>query len=461
MAIGFKRNETGSKFSQSVSGWERSWFGGYSRLIYDHPHIHLDPKIKINPSSILIQDLGIYAAEKLLKIYLLQLNETGSFLGLTHRVEVRKDWMGNEKKFDVYLLDSLGVFESITSHNRELSPLFSKYANGIWGSSIEIEISENQETSDGGGSDEEDEKNKEGGGNPSESEAENKKALGVLEEALSKTKVWEPYKPNKISNFDGKPAFIPLEDRPDYRFSKEEIKNAEFLTKLLDISFDPKSDIVKSLRIGKLDASKIAEVPAGNISVYQQRVEEQDTRPFSVCILADMSGSMMGSKERTQLSVLNSLFLSLSEILPADKLFIYGHSGVYSPEIYTFYSPYEQQYEKKIGNYEMINFSENYDGPVVEAIHKKIRSITDDRVIFISLSDGQPAGRNYGGHTDCEDLKRILERCRRDDFVTVGIGIKSFHVEGLYSYSKVVEDLRDMPKDVSTLINRVVRTEFK
>lgn len=444
MSIGFKRKETGSKFQGSVSGWERSWFGGYSRLIYDHPHIQIDPKIYINVSQDLVRELGFYAAEKLIKIYLLQLNQTGAFTQLTPRVEVRKDWAGNEKKFEIYDLNHIGIFENITSRNRELSPLFSNYLRGICGSSIELEITENQETPGGGGSDEEDEKNK-----------------GALAEALSKTKVWEPYKPNKISNFDGKPAFIPLEDRPDYHFSAEEIKNAEFLTKLLDISFDPKSDIVKSLRIGKLDASKIAEVPAGNISVYQQRVEEQDTRPFSVCILADMSGSMGGSRAKTQLSVLNSLFLSLSEILPPDKLFIYGHSGEYSPEIYTFYSPYEQQYEKKIGNYERIVFSENYDGPVIEAIHKKIRSITDDRVIFISLSDGKPAGRNYGSSRDREDLKRILERCRRDDFVTVGIGIQSFHVEGLYTYSKVVEDLKDMPKDVSALINRVVRTEFK
>lgn len=449
MSIGFKRKETGSKFQGSVSGWERSWFGGYSRLIYDHPHIQIDPKIYINVSQDLVRELGFYAAEKLIKIYLLQLNQTAAFTQLTPRVEVRKDWAGNEKKFEIYDLNHIGIFENITSRNRELSPLFSNYLRGICGSSIELEITENQETPGGGGSDEEDEKNK------------GALAEARLAEALSKTKVWEPYKPNKISNFDGKPAFIPLEDLPDYHFSAEEIKNAEFLTKLLDISFDPKSDIVKSLRIGKLDASKIAEVPAGNISVYQQRVEEQDTRPFSVCILADMSGSMGGRRAKTQLSVLNSLFLSLSEILPPDKLFIYGHSGEYSPEIYTFYSPYEQQYEKKIGNYEMIDFSENYDGPVIEAIHKKIRSITDDRVIFISLSDGQPAGRNYGSSRDCEDLKRILERCRRDDFVTVGIGIQSFHVEGLYTYSKVVEDLKDMPKDVSALINRVVRTEFK
>jgi hypothetical protein len=267
---------------------------------------------------------------------------------------------------------------------------------------------------------------------------------------------------SSLSSFDRKPVFEPLEESTNtHRFTPEEIRNAEMLVKMLDIDFEPKSDVVKSLRVGKLDASKIAEVPAGNVSIYKQTVEEQDTRPFSVCILGDLSGSMSGDRVNMQFSVMNSLFLAMSEILPPDKLFIYGHSGEFTPKIYTFYSPYEPDYEKRISQYYGIQLRQNYDGPVIEAIHKKIRGITDDRIIFIVLSDGEPAGNNYGSSKDIEDLKRILERCRRDEFVTVGVGIESFHVDNLYTYSKVVKNLRLMAKEVSALINRVVRTEFK
>jgi hypothetical protein len=279
----------------------------------------------------------------------------------------------------------------------------------------------------------------------------------------------KPYSSHSsLTDFSEKPKFISFtqrikEDKKDpYKFSPVEIKDAEALIKLLDIDFDPKSDEVKNLKLGKLDVSKIAEVPAGNVSVYKQIVEEQDTKPFSVCILADMSGSMgYGNRIASQRHILNSLYLAMSQILPPDKLYIYGHSGEYTPEIYTFYSPYDPDYERNIKYYQKVHWCQNYDGPVIEAIHKKIRENSEDRIIFISLSDGEPAGNNYGGRKDNEELKRILERARRDSFVTVGIGIEAGHVSSLYTYAKPVWDLSTLPKDVAGIINQVVRAEFK
>jgi hypothetical protein len=168
-----------------------------------------------------------------------------------------------------------------------------------------------------------------------------------------------------------------------------------------------------------------------------------------------------GRRVQSQKHIMNMLYLALSQILPPDKLYIYGHSGNYSPEIYTFYTPYDRDYEKNIQYYSRVEWIQNYDGPVIEAIHKKIRESNDDRIIFISLSDGEPAGNNYGSDKDVEDLKRILEKARRDSFVTVGIGIEADHVSKLYSYAKPVWDLSTLPKDVAGIINQVVRSEFK
>jgi hypothetical protein len=175
-----------------------------------------------------------------------------------------------------------------------------------------------------------------------------------------------------------------------------------------------------------------------------------------------MSGSMgNGNRIESQHHMLNTLYLAMREILPEDKLFIYGHSGEYTPEIYTFYSPHDTDYEKNIKFYRSVSWRQNYDGPVIEAIHKKVRETNDDRIIFISLSDGEPCGNNYGGTEHNEELKRILEKARRDEFVTVGIGIEADHVGALYTYSKCVWDLRLLPKEVSSIINQVVRVEFQ
>jgi hypothetical protein len=77
------------------------------------------------------------------------------------------------------------------------------------------------------------------------------------------------------------------------------------------------------------------------------------------------------------------------------------------------------------------------------------------------LSDGQPSGDGYGSMDDIVDMKRILEKCKRDEFVTVGIGIQYHSVEGLYVYSKVVEKLKNLVRDISHVVNNVVRAEFK
>ena len=376
-----------------------------------------------------------------------------------------------------------------------MAPMFEHYKDSILSSTIEMEIQEPEPKKDKGegegegegqpqgekeeegeGDDEgqgegecdgEDEKESESG-SPAEGKQTPKgksgKSIQDLMGEINESKPWS-VADRSLTAFSEKPKFTAFGKKDSissYQFNAEEKRDSELLIKLLDINFDPKSDEVKNLKLGKLDTSKIAEVPAGNLSIYKQRVEEQDTKPFSVCILADMSGSMgHGGRIPAQRHIMNTLYLAMSQILPPDKLYIYGHSGDYTPEIFTFYSPYDTDYEKNIQFYNSVNWCQNYDGPVIEAIHKKVRETNDDRIIFISLSDGQPSGNNYGGHEHNEELKRILERARRDEFVTVGIGIQADHVTELYTYSKVVNDLKFLPKEVSSIINQVVRAEFQ
>ena len=468
-----------------------------------------------------IKSLGTWMGTKLIKIYLLKMKEVVSLdeYAINHGERVkRKSFMGfgAEKEFLSIPLNSRNIFNQVCSKNTELEPMFKHFKDGILGSLIEYELKpqgegegegengeeengdnqsennqnqeqDNQEQEDqngGGGQDnqndqdeqeqeqeaegqagdetKEDEDNKEN--EQQWSDSKNGTRLKDLMDSIEENKPFSYDSKRNLSTFDKKAKFVslPRRSRKEYRFTPEEIKNGEFLVKLLDISFEPKSDVVKSLRLGKLDVSKIAEVPAGNLSVYSREIEDQDTQPFSVCILADLSGSMKyETRVQDQFSVLNSLYLSMRAILPDDKLYIYGHTGSYTPEIYTFYSPYDTEYEKNISDYHYIDWCQNYDGPVVEAIHKKIRERTDDRVIFITLSDGEPYGEGYGGPRDNADFKKILEKARRDSFVTVGIGMQSRHVQQLYTYSKVVWDLTDLPKEVSGVINKVVRTEFK
>ena len=488
---------------KSTSGWEESHFGGFSRVLADYPFIKLDFDLDVKANGEAAKELGTWQAEKLIKLYILKLKAENLIDILPSHIIEKPSFFGTViKKYAVVSLNRHDVLDTICKKYPEMAPMFEHYKESILASTIEMEIPEPKPQEGDGEGDGEGEGEGEGQGKgegegegegqgkgqgegEGEGEGEGKgeaqgeskkpghgqpqgksgKTIQELMKDINESKPWS--KSNSLSEYKEKAKFIPFDkkkvkDENAYRFTEAEKRDSEMLIKLLDISFDPKSDDVKNLRIGKLDTAKIAEIPAGNMSVYKQTVEEQDTKPFSVCILADMSGSMCnGSRIKSQLHMLNTLYLAMSQILPPDKLYIYGHTGEYNPDIYTFYSPHDPEYEKNIKFYNSVDWQQNYDGPVIEAIHKRVRETNDDRIIFISLSDGEPCGNGYGGQGHNEELKRILERARRDEFVTVGIGIEADHVGQLYTYSKVVYDLKLLPKEVSSIVNQVVRAEFQ
>jgi hypothetical protein len=450
---------------ESLSGWEKSHFGGFYRMIQDYPYIKLDYDVKITTPEKLNRDLGWYTSEKLIKLYLIKLNALTLIKYIKFEVITQTNPLtGIESKFQLCKLDDLTLLERVMDGFPEYAPLFEHYQNSILETMIIKPIkNDDQNQGEGDGEEDKEKENKsedaldEDKGKGSMMDNELGKALeGIIEQA--------PYNRNSLSGFEGTPKFIPInsKDHKEYKFTQKEIMNAENLVKQLDISFEPKSDVIKSLRSGKIDTCKLAEVLAGSTSIYKQTVEEQDTRPFTVCVLADLSGSMLhDNRLPMQLEVMNSLYLALSSILPEDKLWIYGHTGDDSVDIYPFCTPYDTDYAGKIPAYHKIEKEQNYDGIVIEQIHKKIRETTDDRVILLMLSDGQPSGNNYGNADDIVDMKRILEKARRDEFVTVGIGIQYVSEPDLYTYNKVVIDLSTLVKDVSNVVNKVVKAEFQ
>jgi hypothetical protein len=163
-----------------------------------------------------------------------------------------------------------------------------------------------------------------------------------------------------------------------------------------------------------------------------------------------------------QFELAKILYGAFSEIMPQDRISVYGHSGDDAPEIYVYQDKYNPGFLKTITNMLSRDLLENYDGPVVESIHERIRSQNSDNILFIVISDGQPAGNHgYGGREAMDDLKRIVEKCKRDNFVTMGIGFGYSGVKEIYSYHTVIHDMGQVVEKVTTLLNKVVKTEFQ
>lgn len=262
------------------------------------------------------------------------------------------------------------------------------------------------------------------------------------------------------------------------KFTREEELNANRLLASMDISFDPESDKVSGLKMGKLDAKKLAECQAGNFHIYYTNQENQTTRPFSVCILMDESGSMHDGwdpnrpgiyqgKQSHQMSIVKTLWKTFSTILPPDKIFVYGHSTSHDgasseyPHLRIYNDKYNHCFEDTIDGQAWNSWSSNYDGPAIESVYEKVREFTTDNIIFICVSDGLPCGSGYGGESAVDQMKKVIEKCKRDGFVTIGIGVYLGAIKEIYQYHTIIEDLDLMAKQVSALVNTVVKTEFQ
>lgn len=459
--------------TESVTKWEKSLFGGYDRLITDHPRVKLDLNVDFDCAPLEGQYLSLWEKEKILKIFLSKAKNTGCIndLLVDAKTESETNFFGREIKTTINDSSKKRVLDLIRQNEKEYAPLFKHYQEFIINSEIFFkQKDEDEEEKDSGNQKQDGDEGESENGNgqqdkksnpATDAEIHNNRAAFL--EALRDLKE-EEYTYNSLCDFNEKTVIkIQSARYTETKYSEAEINVADRLTKLLDISFDPATDTVKNLRLGKLDIAKIAEIPAGNIAIYQQTIEEQTTKPFSVVVLCDESYSMTNhDRIKHQYNMVKSLYRSFSDILPQDKIFIYGHSGDCIPELYVYHDPYNQNFLTTIDNMLGRSLQENYDGPVIEEIYKQVRAITSDRIIFIILSDGEPLGHNYGhAPSDIVQMKQIIEKCKRDEFVTVGIGIEAHHVSYLYQYSAVVDDLDDMPKKVSHIVNHVVKSEFQ
>ena len=431
--------------SWSSTGWETSFYGGYERTLYDMPDVRVPYDVTVHLS--VKSTMGYYNGQKLLKTFLLRVQKYNLIDHLMHKskIEDKMSWAGFKQDKRVIVMSREGIQRALTciiDAETELKNLFMHYEKDIVESEIEFTLKgEEQEAA----------------------------PKGAVESMLDEIKVMKPWKPYSSISGTGDvpdPQFM-IEDHDkrasDRYLDDSQTRYAKQIVEKLDITFDPDHDAIHSLKQGKLDVRKLAEAVAHNDHIYYRVEEDQKTKPFSVVMLCDESGSMRhDDRIQKQYNLVKILYAAFSEIMPQDRISVYGHSGDDVPEIYVYQDKYNPGFPKTIGNMLRRDLRENYDGPVVESLHERIRSQSSDNILMIVISDGQPSGEHdYGGATAMEDLKRIIEKCKRDNFVTMGIGFGYSGVKEIYSYHTVIHDMSEVVDKTTTLLNKVVKTEFQ
>ena len=447
--------------SSSIFNWESSYFGGHERVVYDHPFVYVPKEIEFRFTN--TSGSSYYVAEKVCAMFLHRVVKHGAMPSLLshHTVSKATGWFGKEETVVKINKDSIKkCLGFVISMETELSGLFEHYRKFL--ETVDILYYPK------------DDKKKKGSDKDGDGATEPHPALDMLEDfkKVKESKPYSPYSSKDAVSGDLKDntTFVVMEKNPTpCKYSPEIVKQANALVSVLDISFQPKEDRIENLKCGKMSSHKIAEIPAGNTHIYHRVEEDQATRPFSICVLGDESGSM-GSGRTTSLAhkqnnLMKMLYYAFSQILPQDKMFFFGHSGHpeehADPEIRIYHDKYNQNFEYTIDKQLKNDYNENYDGPVIECIYERVREQTSDNIIFISISDGSPAGCSYGGPSAIRELKRVIEKCKRDGFVTVGVGLQYGKIKDIYNYHTVVMDMKKLVKSVSSLINQVVKTEFK
>jgi hypothetical protein len=489
----------------SRTNWEGSFYGKDEKLIQDLPYIVADNvDIEIDNYNIDKNETTIpyYTREKLVKLLFNEGNKMGFnkvLFDLEHWEEIThvKYYTTTKKALKLKQKSLIRYFDAIcsTRSDSELKNLFKNNKEIILHTDFIIDI---EETEDGKDSD--------------------KKNLNTIKKAIFNIKEYEKVKSNYFGysssslSSSSTEKYIPVirgassftaNSLVDYN---SEIKNNErneqsclsdyslpldfiniqsrTLKRLLDITFDKQQYYINNLKNGKLDENKISELISGNINIFKQKKELTNTKPFSVCIIGDESGSMGGRKIAVQRILFKILHDAFDDILPYNSLFMYGFAsihrnlildsdGITSNDISSYEQPSIRIYkEKSLYNFEeqiksmgdstsFASGCNNYDGPSVEGIYKRVRDITDDNVLCLVLSDGDPAGENYGGIEDRNKYKQIIEKMRRDNFVCVGIGIQSSAVKHFFPNNFVVNDLSNLHHLVMNIINKVVKSEFQ
>lgn len=425
---------------KSKVSWENSFFGGIKRVIYDYPSIHLPNNIVIKYNSSNRFFLS-FLDKKMFDIFMLKTKDEHLIKKLLDEFYISKEisLVGVEENRLYISPASIKDCLDCLSYDVDLGNIFSneEVVELLTEScDVYIIIPPNESAKD--------------------------YAKSIIENVKELKYDWWKSRESLTGSLKDNAVFVKMISEKTTTYTSEQKRDGDSLVRMLDINYDPKSDKIENLKCGKMSSHKIAEIPAGNSHIYHRVEENQSTKPFSVCILCDESGSMQcQSLDVHQNNLVKTLYYAFSQMLPSERIYVFGHSGNSNPLIRIYQDRINQNFETSINTQLDNEYGQNYDGPVIECIYERVRQqAPDDNILFISISDGEPCGFDYGGDDAIKDLRRIIEKCKRDRFLTVGIGL-NYNVDKIYNYSTAVFDNEDIVKKVSSIINIAVKTEFQ
>lgn len=262
---------------------------------------------------------------------------------------------------------------------------------------------------------------------------------------------------------------LPAGNMSRYNAIRDIVKPA-IATLANQLTFDTfgKENVLKGLRHGLLDASKIVEASRGVQTVYTTK-SEKVVKGGMIALLIDESGSMshMVSFDKRRIDIAKELGVLFQEALKRTKIetLIYGHTA--DRIGFSGFEPIDKVHQTFIKVYKEPGMRDKYslsncqahannrDGDAIRAVAKRIRRYTNERAYMIVISDGQPAAMDYGGY---QDSRRAVLEVTKLGVIPIGIGIDvDYSMDKIYDHYVNFTDLNNFPREVGKVIRKLLK----
>ena len=256
-------------------------------------------------------------------------------------------------------------------------------------------------------------------------------------------------------------------DKPRYERLEEKIKGeASKLASVMFVRVFNESKLLRGMRNGNLDESKIVEAAHGVRTVHTQKIDKE-SRKLNIVILIDESGSM-GVKHGDKTDAAASAGILIEKAFknfPMGQLFIYGFTSdaMYGSiddenQIIRYKEP---GYNVPFGLGDVRGRSNNRDGVCIRSVAKRVRQFTREPAIFFVISDGQPSAYGYSGYTDTRHA--VTEITKMNFFpiqIGIGRGITPGEQKQMFDEFIHYKDPKQMVDDLRKLITRKAHKIF-
>ena len=222
----------------------------------------------------------------------------------------------------------------------------------------------------------------------------------------------------------------------------------------------PRHD-VKLQRSGELDDEELWRFAAGDDRLFTERVVE--ARPDTALgMLVDISGSMLNGGRLARAQRLAQILLVAAMDTEGVTPWVWAHTGDSDAgegaDVFTIWEPGDPA--TRLGLLGSLDNGNNYDGHSLAVVVGEMAQREQPQKVVLVLSDGQPAGSNYGG---AEAFAHMRQVCRWAE--SQGVSVISIAVDGglrpadqaaMYDHWLPFTSDRQLPRDLAALLRRIV-----